>query len=318
MTGKFSDKDDRRCVHYARFFQHLTLSEANSIFWLLFIFVLIMMCISSLQHHKSIALTERDKSLPPRIANSTRHKLKNRRLRVKMLSIASLCLILSAAATVFECFALFNIEFCDGEDLMQLYWGFWSVLQVGSNIAILGVMVQFWIVLGDVETPSWAVALGTPVLVFAALGFVFRSIWKNVWGKVTGRKEVRERKNSQDEESGAGDETDDDDCGEGRQEKGRINRSLSTAPTIVNDDSRYASPSPPEPEAGNSNSNAANTRPNGIPRGSTLWSRDLQYLLSSVVHGEQDNGPREVHIHHHHHGRRGRDLQVTGAIAAAR
>ena len=113
---------------------------------------------------------------------------------------------------------------------MQLYWGFWSVLQVGSNIAILGVMVQFWIVLGDVETPSWAVALGTPVLVFAALGFVFRSIWKSVWGKWTGKREEgdKERRQSQDEESGVGDDTDDDD-GEGRQEKGRINRSLSTA-----------------------------------------------------------------------------------------
>ncbi|KAH9222292.1 hypothetical protein DL95DRAFT_171862 [Leptodontidium sp. 2 PMI_412] len=39
MTGKFSDKDHQRCIHYARFFQNLTLSEVNSIFWLLFIFV---------------------------------------------------------------------------------------------------------------------------------------------------------------------------------------------------------------------------------------------------------------------------------------
>ncbi|KAK0113941.1 hypothetical protein ONS96_014790 [Cadophora gregata f. sp. sojae] len=317
MTGKFSDKDPERCVHYARFFQHLTLPEANGIFWLLFIFVLIMMCISSLQHHKSIALTERDKSLPPRVVNSTSHKLKNRRLRVKMLSIASLCLILSAAATVFECFALFNIEFCDGEDLMQMYWGFWSVLQVGSNIAILGVMVQFWIVLGDVETPSWAVALGTPVLVFAALGFVFRAIGKNVWGKFTGKREEREkeRRQSDDEESGVGGETDDD--GEGGQEKGRVNRSLSTAPTIVNDDSRYASPSPPPGEASNDSNNS---RPQPSPRGPTVWSRDLQYLLSSVVHGEHDQSPREFHIHHHHHGRqsRGREHHGTGALSAPR
>merc|ERR1711964_50330 len=80
-----------------------------------------------------------------------------------------------------------------------------------------------------------------------------------------------ERRQSQDEESGVGDDTDDDD-GEGRQEKGRINRSLSTAPTIVNDDSRYASPSPQPAEASNSSNNNNNTRPHGIPRGSTLWS----------------------------------------------
>ncbi len=142
---------------------------------------------------------------------------------MKFLSIASLCLILSATATVFECFALFNIEYCDGEDLMQLYWGFWSVLQVGSIIAILGVMVQFWIVLGDVETPSWAVALGTPVLVFAALGFVFRAIWKEFLQKITRRKEA-----IGDEERGeTTDGNESDDAGEG--EKGRVDRSMSTA-----------------------------------------------------------------------------------------
>jgi Na+(H+)/acetate symporter ActP len=59
---------------------------------------------------------------------------------------------------------------------------------VGSLIAIGGVMVQFWIVMGGVETPSWAVALGTPVLVFAALGWVFRFIGKRAWAKFNGRE----------------------------------------------------------------------------------------------------------------------------------
>lgn len=114
-------------------------------------------------YNRSIALTEHDKTLPKKVISSPQHQLKNRRTRLHYLSVASLCLVLAATATVFECFALFNIEFCDGEDLMQLYWGFWSVLQVGSNIAILGVMVQFWIVLGDIETPSMFVfSLLTP------------------------------------------------------------------------------------------------------------------------------------------------------------
>lgn len=81
---------------------------------------------------------------------------------------------------------------------MMIYWGFWSVLQVGSNIAILGVMLQFWIVLGDVETPSWAVALGTPVLVFAALGFVIKSMWAKAWAKRAAKKDDLE--SSTDEE----------------------------------------------------------------------------------------------------------------------
>lgn len=90
---------------------------------------------------------------------------------------------------------------------MMIYWGFWSVLQVGSNIAILGVMLQFWIVLGDVETPSWAVALGTPVLVFAALGFVIKSMWAKAWARRAARKDDLES-------SGEDDEPQDDRVGE--------------------------------------------------------------------------------------------------------
>jgi len=93
---------------------------------------------------------------------------------------------------------------------MQLYWGFWSVLQVGSLIAIGGVMVQFWIVLGNVETPSWAVALGTPVLVFAALGWVFRSLWKRGVARVKGRRYVEEGEEDSGEEAGDNEEKEND------------------------------------------------------------------------------------------------------------
>lgn len=153
---------------------------------------------------------------------------------MKYLMWASLCLALSLSATVIECFALFNIEYCDGEDLMQLYWGFWSVLQVGSNIAILGVMVQFWIVLGDVETPSWAVALGTPVLVFAAIGFIFRAIWQEFLQKFSrkrnGQADDEENGETRDgSESDASDESGSDGNDGGERKEGRANRSLSTA-----------------------------------------------------------------------------------------
>ncbi|KAI9641293.1 hypothetical protein NHQ30_010094 [Ciborinia camelliae] len=208
MTGKFTTKDPARCAHYARFFKQLTLTEANLIFWSLFVFVLTLMCISSIQHHKSNNLTERLKSNPNA---SPRHKRRIHRRRIHYLSIASLCFILAFTSILFEVFAAFNIEYCYGEDLIQLYWGFWSVLQVGSLIAILGVMLQFWIVLGNVQTPSWAVALGTPVLVFAALGWIIRHIGKS-WrmrGKVDGD-------GTDDEEGGSGDE---EEGGEGDAEK---------------------------------------------------------------------------------------------------
>lgn len=57
---------------------------------------------------------------------------------------------------------------------------------MGSIIAILGVIIQFLIVLSSVETPSWAVALGTPVLVFAAIGWMFKDFGRRLWGKCLG------------------------------------------------------------------------------------------------------------------------------------
>ncbi|APA13925.1 hypothetical protein sscle_12g086950 [Sclerotinia sclerotiorum 1980 UF-70] len=202
MTGKFTLKDPVRCAHYARFFQHLTLTEANILYWFLFVFVLVLMCISSIQHHKSNNLTAEFSKAGSSTPRQTRRL---RRRRLHYLSIASLCFILALICVVLEVFAAFNIEYCDGEDLIQLYWGFWSILQVGSLIAILGVMLQFWIVLGNVQTPSWAVALGTPVLVFAALGYIFRHIGKS-W---ICRKSSIESEDDTDVEKGSSEENED-------------------------------------------------------------------------------------------------------------
>jgi hypothetical protein len=235
MTGKFSEKDPARCAHYAGFLAGLSLTEANLLFWLLFLSVgsfqiptqaillmivllislqvLILLCIASVQHHKSIALSLEEKELPLNRKAAKKRRNKIRRLRLHYLSIASLCAVLSFVCTIFEVFALFSVEFCGGEDLMMLYWGFWSVLQVGSNIAILGVMLQFWIVLGDVETPSWAVALGTPVLVFAALGFVLKSLWAKAWNRCRGRRGGDIESQTED------DEPEDDTVGEKRDDE---------------------------------------------------------------------------------------------------
>ncbi|SZF03640.1 unnamed protein product [Blumeria hordei] len=255
MTGQFSDVNPKRCAHYARFFQHLELWEANLIFWSLFGTVILLLSIASIIHHKSIALGEATKKLPREIAESQEHRLAVRRRRVRYLSLVTLCAFLSVTCTVLECFAAFNIEYCDGEDLMMLYWGFWSILQVGSNIAILGVILQFWIVLGDVETPSWAVALGTPVLVFAALGFVLKEIWKKTWRRIFKKEKKNLSMDSNltvDEEKGAG-------------------PLISQVPTVV-------------PIEGASR--------NGRQIHS-FWSRDLHYLISSIVN-EHPNEDEET------------------------
>jgi hypothetical protein len=72
---------------------------------------------------------------------------------------------------------------------MQLYWGGWTLLQVGSSLAIFGVMLEMWIVLVNHESPHWSVGLGTPVLVSAALSFVIRkTVGKQTWDRFVGRR----------------------------------------------------------------------------------------------------------------------------------
>lgn len=48
---------------------------------------------------------------------------------------------ISLVIVVMEAFALMALEFCDGEDLMSLYWSSWMMTQVGSLIAIVGIVL---------------------------------------------------------------------------------------------------------------------------------------------------------------------------------
>lgn len=56
-----------------------------------------------------------------------------------LLSVA--CVLMSATVVIIEAFALLALQFCDGEDLMSLYWSTWTMLQVGSLIALLGIVL---------------------------------------------------------------------------------------------------------------------------------------------------------------------------------
>ena len=48
----------------------------------------------------------------------------------------------SVVAVVMEVFALLALQFCDGEDLMSLYWSTWTMIQVGSIVAIFGIVLS--------------------------------------------------------------------------------------------------------------------------------------------------------------------------------
>lgn len=61
--------------------------------------------------------------------------------------------LIVAVMLVAEVYFLLALQFCDGEDLMSLYWSTWAMLQLGSEIAILGVSLALWHHLWDMEHP---------------------------------------------------------------------------------------------------------------------------------------------------------------------
>lgn len=52
-----------------------------------------------------------------------------------------------------EVYTLLALQFCDGEDLMSLYWSTWTMIQLGSLIAMVGVILAMIHTLRDKRHP---------------------------------------------------------------------------------------------------------------------------------------------------------------------
>ncbi|PHH88753.1 hypothetical protein CDD83_7085 [Cordyceps sp. RAO-2017] len=95
------------------------------------------------------------------------HDERRERVIWMYLLLGAGCISASAALVVMEAFALLALQFCDGEALITLYWSSWTVIQVGSLVAMMGITLGLTHSLRGSKHPPWALALGTPVLVIA-------------------------------------------------------------------------------------------------------------------------------------------------------
>lgn len=48
---------------------------------------------------------------------------------------------MSTVIVIMEAYAIMALQFCDGEDLISLYWSTWTMIQVGSLIAMVGIIL---------------------------------------------------------------------------------------------------------------------------------------------------------------------------------
>lgn len=60
---------------------------------------------------------------------------------IKFMTMCLGCVLVSAAVVIMEAFSLLALQFCDGENLMSLYWSTWTMIQVGSLIAMMGIIL---------------------------------------------------------------------------------------------------------------------------------------------------------------------------------
>ncbi|KAB5579943.1 hypothetical protein GE09DRAFT_1212405 [Coniochaeta sp. 2T2.1] len=181
MAGSYDGTDDGKCMHYARFAAHLDRHHFDMIYWVLFVIVIFMLFAASWRYGRSIDAVQ---DLTP---GSVDHKRKMQRCML----VCSVYAVVSVVAVVMEVFALMALQFCDGEDLMSLYWSTWTVMQIGSLIAIFGVLLAVFHTIRGRKHPPWALALGTPVLVVAGLGHIIQGALHKKVKSVRGRGSIR-------------------------------------------------------------------------------------------------------------------------------
>ncbi|RDA91821.1 hypothetical protein CP533_2815 [Ophiocordyceps camponoti-saundersi (nom. inval.)] len=203
MAGHF-DPDPELCQQYAMFAASLQRRHFLILYWFMFIANLSILFFASWIYIKAQEALEN---------HPGRSRL--RRLALRKAIMADLtCAMVSTAVVTLEAFALLALQFCDGEDLMSLYWSTWTMIQVGALIAILGIVLALIHSLRDSKHPPWALAMGTPILVIAGFMHIFHQVTRKKIKKIrrkgsaSSTTTTTEERNEMDKEPAADPEED--------------------------------------------------------------------------------------------------------------
>ncbi|KAI1364612.1 hypothetical protein F5Y08DRAFT_339527 [Xylaria arbuscula] len=186
MQETFTSLDEYRCQNYALFAADLDRVHVEAVYWSLFFLVIIALLTSSWVFQWTMEY----RNDPTFTTEKFRKKL------AIALGITFGIFVWSVSMLVVEVFALFAMQFCVEEPLIILYWSPWTILQLGSVIAILGINLALLHHLFDMEHPQWALALGTPVLVVAGFGHLLTILVRKGYNKVTTSRESSRKQSS--------------------------------------------------------------------------------------------------------------------------
>ncbi|KAJ4135218.1 hypothetical protein NW768_004839 [Fusarium equiseti] len=156
------------CRQYAGFASHMVRWQFKIIYWTMFVSNLLVLFIASWTYIRAQAAGEKLAHNP---------KARTKRIRQSVFMCLG-CVSISTIIVVMEAYSILALQFCDGEDLISLYWSTWTMIQVGSLIAMIGIILALAHTLRGRQHPPWALALGTPVLVIAGFLHLFHDCTK--------------------------------------------------------------------------------------------------------------------------------------------
>ncbi|ODA83540.1 hypothetical protein RJ55_02054 [Drechmeria coniospora] len=184
MAGDF-DPDPELCRQYAHFASHLVRWQFKILYWTMFFVNLALLFLASWIYIKFVPpCTPRESRTDGKrrgqlaLERTSPNTRKRANILTRYIFACLGCVFVSTVVVVMEAYALLALQFCDGENLMSLYWSTWTMIQVGSLIAIVGIILALLHSLRNRKHPPWALALGTPVLVIAGFLHLFHDCTK--------------------------------------------------------------------------------------------------------------------------------------------
>lgn len=183
----------QECKKYGTFMRPVPNAAQEVFFWVPFTIVIILLTLAAISYEKSERAYWHGKHHPD---EAEELKLKQRRYRILSVIFTTILAILVILCVVLEGLAGCALTYCGQHKLIWFYWGMWTLTQVGSLIAIIGVTVHQWACLGEHDVPPWNVALGTPILVITGIAHIAGTLIGKKFRKWAGGEDAAPPKRS--------------------------------------------------------------------------------------------------------------------------
>ncbi|KAE9376959.1 hypothetical protein N431DRAFT_188059 [Stipitochalara longipes BDJ] len=178
----------------ARFMHGLSRSRVEAIYWSIVIFIILLAMVAAVVYtqteieYRSFKQTEERFKAISRPSPDAQHIINEARAKHRSrawvcVGVCSGLFVMAVIANVMQVMAIFALQHCHKEDLLGLYWPLWTLLGLGSSIAMLGVVITQLYGLHGHDLPPFNVALGTPLLIVSGLGHFLFTWGQKKWEK---------------------------------------------------------------------------------------------------------------------------------------